>query len=157
MAKSYRSEMCDKLIYQLITASSMMKKCTAWRSTNTITGLYPPVWLVSFNQTTFLGHQNFLAHTIILYYWHHHHQASWQLCVQLPKLAANRVRASLPDKVHHPKQSTFPKRTFEEAQFLTMRIALLCRSGTYGQCKLMPSLVLRVLSEAFAIASKHHS
>jgi len=33
------------------------------------------------------------------------------------KMAANHVKASLPNKLHHPKHFSFPKQTFEEAQF----------------------------------------
>jgi len=78
------------------------------------TGLYPPVWLVWFQPDHILGASKL---SCTHYYWWHHQQASWQLSVQLssfkidPKLAANRVKASLPDKIHHPKQFTFPKQT----------------------------------------------
>jgi len=47
------------------------------------------------------------------YYWQHQWQIGWQLSVQLLsfkfdlKIAANRVKAPLSDKLHHPKHFTF--------------------------------------------------
>ena len=106
--KHYRIEICDKLIHKLITAGSMMKLHgevqILYRAVSTsMVGQFQP--------DHFLGVPK---RSCTHYYWHHHQQASWQLCVQLssfkidPKLAANRVKAYFPDKVHHPKQSTFP-------------------------------------------------
>ena len=86
-------------------------------------------------------------------------QTSWQLRVQLSsfkidaKMALTCVKASLPglpDQPQHPQafQANFP--------ILTMRIIAFHMKG-YGQCKVTPSLVLRALSELFAVASKHDS
>ena len=153
MAKSSRSEMCDKLIHQLITPDSMMKKCITWGSTNTIQGRIHQYGQSVSTGPLFGAPKLSCTH----FYRQHHLQTGWQLCVQLssfkidPKLAVNRVKASLPDNLHYPKQFAFPKQTFREAQFLTICIALSHRSGTYGQCKIMPSLDLQALSSQCAM------